>query len=174
MELHPSAQRYIDRFNLQPHPEGGFYRETYRSPTTLSRSDLPGGFRVSQPVSTAIYFLLTDEIFSALHRIKSDEMWHFYDGDPLEVHMLSGPPPGRHEVLALGRGDGLHLQGTVTAGVWFGARVRAPGTWSLVGCTVAPGFCFEDFEMANRENLVMQFPGHRTWLESLTRSVSIG
>lgn len=169
MELDPYAREYIRRLNLRPHPEGGFYRETYRSTSSLSRRDLPGDFRVDPPVSTAIYFLLTGDGFSALHRIKSDETWHFYDGDPLDVHMLSGPPPGRHEVLALGRGEGLHLQGTVMAGMWFGARVRAPGTWSLVGCTVAPGFCFEDFEMGSRVNLLGLFPAHQELVKNLTR-----
>ncbi len=166
MKLPDLAKEYVDRLGLLPHPEGGFYKETYRSETKLTKNNLPNGFIVDPVISTAIYFLLTSESFSAFHKIKSDELWHFYDGDPLDVYQLTPQGP---EVLSLGRGEGLSLQGVVPASLWFGSRVRPPGNWSLVGCTVAPGFSFEDFELGSKSKLSQMFPSQKELIASLTR-----
>ncbi|MBN8217658.1 MAG: cupin domain-containing protein [Spirochaetes bacterium] len=165
-----SPEALIRLLGLMPHPEGGFYRETYRSGGILPRAQLPPGFSGDAPFSTAIYFLLTKDAFSSFHRIRSDELWHFYSGDPLEVHLLS--PGTGHRLLELGPEleRGQAFQGCVEAGAWFGARVRPGGAWSLVGCTVAPGFRFEDFELARREALARQFPDQRNLVHDLTRS----
>lgn len=159
------AKMYIKKLELLPHPEGGYYRETYASGIQTNFE----GFSASRRVSTAIYYLLQQNDFSAFHRIKSDEMWHFYDGDPLEVFILE--EEGALSMLRVG----LHLsndeqpQALVSAGKWFASRVAKGGKFSLVGCTVAPGFDYQDFEMADRERLVSQYPQHRKIIEELTR-----
>ena len=160
---------WIDKLNLEKHPEGGYYSETYRSEMSLPQDVLPEGFDGSRSLLTAIYFLLRNEDFSALHRLKSDEMWHFYDGSPLRVHMIE--PGGRYTWHRLGREAerGDILQAVVPAGCWFGATLEEPGTWSLVGCVVSPGFDFRDFELATRDELLQLYPMHRELILGLTR-----
>ena len=163
------AKFWIERLGLMRHPEGGYYRETYRSSVTIAHEALPPEFAGARPVATAIYFLLAEEDFSALHRLKSDEMWHFYAGDALEVHVIS--PEGQHSMLRLGadpRGEEV-LQAVVQAGSWFGSRLRAPNSYALVGCTVAPGFDFSDFELGARAELIRRYPQHRELILQLTR-----
>jgi predicted cupin superfamily sugar epimerase len=164
-----TAQHWIDRLNLQPHPEGGWYRQTYRAALTLPRSAL-AGHSGDRAASTAIYFLLADEQFSALHRLHSDEVWHFYAGSGLIVHVIA--PDGEYQQLLLGSDTeaGEQFQAVVPAGCWFGSSLRHPNTYALVGCTVAPGFDFADFEMAKRNQLTAQYPQHRTIIGRLTRS----
>jgi predicted cupin superfamily sugar epimerase len=164
-----AAQQWVQRLRLEPHPEGGFYRQTYRAALTLPQSALPrhAGDRAA---STAIYFLLAGDQFSALHRLRSDEVWHFYTGSSLIVHVIE--PGGKYSQILLG-GDaafGEHFQAVVPAGCWFGSSLRHPNTYALVGCTVAPGFDFADFEMANRDDLSAQYPQHRAIIERLTRA----
>jgi hypothetical protein len=163
-----SAQQWIERLNLEPHPEGGWYRQTYRAPLTLPRSALPG-FAGDRPASTAIYFLLAGDQFSAFHRLRSDEVWHFYAGSALIVHVIE--PGGRYNQLLLGSdaSSGEQFQAVVPAGCWFGSSLRHPDSYALVGCTVAPGFDFADFEMAERNELAVRFPQHRKIIERLTR-----
>ena len=163
------AQDWIDRLNLQPHPEGGFFRETYRATLTLPQSALPG-HTGARAASTAIYFLLTGDQFSAFHRIRSDELWHFYAGSSLIVHVIQ--PGGDYLQLLLGSNtdQGEQFQAVVPAGCWFGSSLRQPDTYALVGCTVAPGFDFADFEMAKREALAAQYPQHRSIIARLTRA----
>jgi len=157
------ARALAAALGLAPHPEGGFFRETFRAPLVVRA---PQGERAA---STAIYFLLPGGSFSALHRIRSDEVWHHYEGDPLELHTLD--EAGVHEVVLLGRdiARGQRPQHVVAAGVWQGA-VPAGERFTLCGCTVAPGFDFADFDMPSREELVGRFPQHRAWVEKLTRA----
>ena len=161
-----TAQDWVARLGLAPHPEGGWYRETYRSSESVAATALPARFPGARAFATGIYYLLEAGDRSRLHRIRSDEMWHFYDGDPLTVWSIDAA--GAATALRLGRGDGLVLQGVVPAGGWFGARVEPPGRFSLVGCTVAPGFEFFDLEMADRTEMLQSFPQHRALIESLT------
>lgn len=163
------AQHWIDRLNLQPHPEGGFFRETYRAALTLPQSALPE-HTGARAASTAIYFLVAGDQFSAFHRIRSDELWHFYAGSGLVVHVIQ--PGGDYQQLLLGSNanQGEQFQAVVPAGCWFGSSLRQPDTYALVGCTVAPGFDFADFEMAKREALAAQFPQHRNIIARLTRA----
>ena len=151
------------RFKLQPHPEGGFFRESYRAETAVAG---PHGSRVA---STAIYFLMTADAVSRLHRIKSDECWHFYLGSPLcvvEIH----PETGVLTKTILGSNvlGGEMCQYVVKAGTWFGSYPLQGGEFSFVGCTVAPGFEFADFELASREKMLAQFPQHAAEIEPLT------
>jgi hypothetical protein len=164
-----TAAYWIERLGLAPHPEGGYFRESYRSTDVIGAESLPARYGGARAVSTAIYFLLRAGEISALHRIKSDEVWHFYAGGALVVSAIR--PDGERRDLVLGPDlDAGHaLQATVPAGDWFGAA-PAPGTaYALVGCTVAPGFEFADFELADRRRLTAQYPGHAALIERLTR-----
>lgn len=158
------AQYWIDHLELKPHPEGGFYKETYRAELSTNFE----GFEQSRSVSTGIYFLLTQNNFSAFHRIKSDEMWHFYAGDSVSVFVIY--PNGRLEEIRLGLNleNGEVPQAVVPRNAWFASRTQ--GEYGLVGCTVAPGFDFQDFEMADRTELITKYPDHQEIIQSLTRS----
>ena len=155
-----TAQDWIALLQLVSHPEGGFYRETYRSPVAVV---LPA-FTGARAVSTAIYFLLPAGNVSALHRIKSDEIWHFYAGQALTIHLITAA--GKYTALTVGPDQ---PQAVVPAGCWFGATIETG--YALVGCTVAPGFDFCDFEMAERSALLAMYPQHRTLIERLTKPV---
>ncbi|HEX6495140.1 MAG TPA: cupin domain-containing protein [Acidobacteriaceae bacterium] len=163
------AQQWIERLKLEPHPEGGYYRQTYCAPLMLPRSALPvhSGDRAA---STAIYFLLAGDQFSALHRLRSDEAWHFYAGSGLIVHVIE--PDGTYSEILLGSNVNAEeqFQAVVPAGCWFGSSLRHPDAYALVGCTVAPGFDFADFEMARRDDLTARYPQHRAIIERLTRA----
>jgi predicted cupin superfamily sugar epimerase len=163
------AGDWIGKLRLEPHPEGGYFRETYRSSVTIAREALPAGFAGGRAASTAIYFLLEGKDFSAFHRLRSDEMWHFYEGDPLIVHVIE--PDGKYSSVLLGRDldAGQVLQAVVPAGCWFASHVADWNSFALVGCTVAPGFDFADFEMGKREELVRAYPRHRGLIERLAR-----
>jgi predicted cupin superfamily sugar epimerase len=153
-----TAEELVRALDLLPHPEGGFYRETYRATTLVTT---PRGPRAA---STAIYFLVTAGSFSALHRIASDELWHFYRGDPLEIVSLDADGE-RHDV----RLDAGRPQAVVPAGRWFGSRLAPGGRFALVGCTVSPGFDFADFELGTRAELLASFPHHAALVGELTR-----
>jgi len=159
-----TADDWIARLGLIRHPEGGWYRETYRSSERIERAALPPRFGGPRAFSTAIYYLLRAGERSALHRIKSDEVWHHYAGDAVELWLLE--EPGRARQVRLG-GDG-EPQVIVPAGVWYGARVVAGGAYALMGGTVAPGFDFADFELADRAALIATCPGERAIIETLT------
>lgn len=158
---------------MLPHPEGGYFVETYRSAETISCTALPQRFGGDRAFGTGIYFLLENHHFSALHRIQSDEIWHFYAGGSLEVFVIHND--GRLKVVKLGPNpdNGEVFQAVVPAGVWFGSKPASTSTYSLVGCTVAPGFDFEDFELAQRSDLLALYPQHQRIIEMLTPSPSI-
>jgi hypothetical protein len=159
---------WITTLGLIPHPEGGFYRETYRSAEMIEAQHLPARFGGRRVYSTAIYFLLPGDHISALHRIKSDEVWHFYAGSALTLTLIH--PDGRLVEHRLGPDPGRErFQAVVPAGCWYGAFVEDPGSWALVGGTVAPGFDFADFELADRAALLARFPQHRETILRLTR-----
>jgi predicted cupin superfamily sugar epimerase len=163
---HPAAKDdLIRRFDLQPHPEGGFFRETYRCAGSVRRAD---GSTPARSASTAIYYLLCDGAHSAWHRIKSDEVWHFYAGAPLNVHVLDAA--GALITHRLGNPlthSNAVFQAVVPAGLWFAAECADPATFALVGCTVAPGFEFSEFELANVDALKAQSPRHAALIERL-------
>jgi predicted cupin superfamily sugar epimerase len=164
-----SAHDWIETLGLKPHPEGGWFRETYRSDEAVARAALPSRFTGDRAFSTAIYYLLEGEEFSALHRIRQDEVFHFYDGCGLTLHVID--PAGDYATIRLGRdpaGDAVP-QAVVPAGCVFGATVSVPGSFALVGCTVATGFDFADFELPERAELCRRFPQHRAVIERLTR-----
>lgn len=165
-----TAEHWKKTLQLMQHVEGGSFRETYRAPLVIDHEALPEGFAGARNASTAIYFLLEDGDFSAFHRIAADEMWHFYDGQPLHIYEIK--PDGSLHVHRLGRdvGQGEQLQLVIPAGSWFASSVEETGGFALVGCTVAPGFDFADFELAEREILSKQFPQHAGLIALLTRA----
>ena len=163
------VQNIINKLELQPHPEGGYFRETYRSDGIISQEHLGSEFVGDRNYCTAIYFLLTSDTFSAFHKINQDEMWHFYKGSPLTLHMIS--PEGDYSKVSIGNNieNDEVLQFVVPATYWFAAEVIADNSYALVGCTVSPGFDFRDFEMPNRETLIALFPQHSNVITKLTR-----
>lgn len=161
-------ENLVQSLGLSPHPEGGFYRETYRAAESIAHAALPGRFPGDRSHGTAIYYLLGAGDRSKLHRIGSDEIWHFYAGDPLLIVALS--PEGALTVTRLGQdfAAGEVPQHVVPAGHWFGAIPAEDSAYALTGCTVAPGFDFADFELGTRADLLAAFPQHRAWIEKLT------
>ncbi len=166
------ANYWIHKLALEPHPEGGFYRQSYKADLVLPREALPQ-FPGPRAASTAIYFLLEGENFSAFHRLRSDELWHFYVGGPLAVHAID--EQGRYSEIHLGTDPeaGQVLQAVVKAGCWFASRLQDLKSYALVGCTVAPGFDFDDFELAKRAELVKSYPQHQEVIKKLTREVTV-
>jgi predicted cupin superfamily sugar epimerase len=160
--MNEAAQALVAALGLAPHPEGGFYRETFRAPTVFDTT------QGSRAASTAIYFLLPAGTFSALHRVRSDEVWHHYDGDPLDLHTIDDS--GHHAVARVGRAISLgeRPQLIVPAGVWQ-AAVPVGFAYALCGCTVSPGFDFADFEMPSRALLLRRFPDLGDVIAALTR-----
>ena len=158
---------WIKHLNLQAHPEGGFYKETYRSEEIITTQSLPTRFEGQRNFSTAIYFLLRSQDRSVFHRIKSDELWHFYQGSTLSIYILTDQGL-QIQKLVTNLLQGESLQVMVPANCWFGARVEEKETYALCGCTVAPGFDFKDFEMAGREELLRQYPGWEKEIIELT------
>jgi predicted cupin superfamily sugar epimerase len=164
-----SAAFWIEHLGLTPHPEGGHFRETYRAAERLSSTALPARYGGLRACSTAIYFLLRAGEVSALHRLKSDELWHFHAGGPLVVSVID-PGGARHDItLGPDPDAGQLFQATVPAGAWFGAALQSGTAYTLVGCTVAPGFEFADFELADRGALLWRYPQHAALIEHLTR-----
>lgn len=165
-----SAADLVTSLGLVPHPEGGHYRETYRARDTIAAQALPDGFSGARSISTAILYLLEADDFSAFHRIRSDEIWHFHLGGTLWIHEID--PVGKLTTTRLGAdvAGGEHLQHVVLAGHWFAAQPAPSTSYSLVGCTVAPGFAFEDFEMADPAALAAQWPAHQALIERLGRA----
>jgi predicted cupin superfamily sugar epimerase len=154
---------WIEALAMLPHPEGGFYKETYRSSTTTSINGK------ERNLCTAIYFLLTSDNFSAFHKIKSDEIWHFYEGSSISI--LYFTPEKTLKIIYLGKNieRGEQPQAVVPANCWFASYVPEPNSFALVGCTVSYGFDFEDFEMAQREHLLQEFPAFKEVIEKFTR-----
>lgn len=157
----------IEKLNLKAHPEGGFFKETYRCEESVKKENLHPRFTGDRAHSTSIYFLLTSENYSALHKIQSDEMWHHYEGGTLEIYSINDA--GKLTVHQLGKNfeNNEQPQIVIKAGEWFGSKVKDKDSYALVGCTVSPGFDFEDFVMGDKEELLKLFPQHKEVIENL-------
>jgi len=164
------ADILIEKLDLKPHPEGGYFKETYRSNEVILNNNLPIRFSGNRCFSTSIYFLLKSEDFSAFHKINQDEVWHFHEGSPIRIHQIS--PKGEYSSILLGNDivNGQLFQHVVPANYWFGATVENKESYTLVGCTVAPGFEFDDFVLAQREELTQLFPKHSEIVTKLTNA----
>lgn len=168
MNIEPNqAEYWIDRLGLTAHPEGGFYKETYRSSENIQVCGLPFRFGSPRSFSTAIYFLLRSVDKSRFHRIKSDELWHFHLGSSLNIYVLQNM---QLSIFKLGSDidNGDSLQVTIPANCWFAAKISSPNTFTLASCTVAPGFDFKDFEMGDRQQLLQEFPSHADVIKELS------
>ena len=163
------AQKVIEKLKLQEHPEGGYFKETYRSEALIPHDSLVGNFKGDRNISTAIYFMLTSEMFSAFHKVEQDELWHFHFGSSIELHTIS--PEGIHATHIIGNDimNGEQPQLTVEGGDWFCAKVKDSNSFSLVSCTVAPGFDFRDFILPSKDEMVKLFPQHETIISEFTR-----
>ena len=161
------AEYWIHHLQLKPHPEGGFYKETYRSGEVISAAGLPSRFSGERSFSTAIYFLLRSQDKSLFHRIQSDELWHYHAGSPLSIYVLNREGFTVHK-LGPDLKNGQSLQIVIPAGSWFGAVVNEADSYTLSGCTVSPGFDFQDFELAERQVLLRSFPEQTEIINFLT------
>ena len=163
-----SIETIVNTLDLKPHPEGGYFKETYRSAGTIKTESLDARYNGERNYSTCIYFLLTSDNFSAFHRIKQDEIWHFYDGSPIRLHMIT--EAGTHTAQIIGKEINLGElpQFVVPGGCWFASEVLENNSYSLTGCTVSPGFSFEDFELKSRKELTALFPSHEGVITKLT------
>jgi len=168
--MRPSADYWIKQLQLTRHIEGGSYNRTYCSDLLVPQQQLPPGFKGDRPIATSIYFLLEKDQFSAMHRIASDELWHFYYGDALIVYEINSSGHLTEHLLGNDPEKNESFQCVVKAGSWFGSKTKEGGDYSLVGCTVSPGFDFADFELAERAALLQQFPQHSKLIRLLTRT----
>lgn len=164
-----TATTIIEKLGLLPHPEGGFFKETYRSDEEISQNALPQYFSGARNHSSCIYFLLRSADFSAFHKINQDEIWHFYEGSTIRLVMIS--PEGKVTEVTIGRDivNGEVPQFVVPKHHWFAAKVITTNSFALVGCTVAPGFDFADFVLPTREALIQLFPQHKLLITQFTR-----
>jgi len=165
-----TAEQIRALLKLEPHPiEGGYFVETYQSALRIPRASLPTFYSSDRAAGTAIYYLLTPDTFSALHRLPGDEVFHFYVGDPVE--MLQLKPDGSGEVVVLGHdiAAGMRPQHVVPGGVWQGSRLRAGGSYALLGTTMSPGFDYKDYESGTRQSLTQIYAQHSAMIASLTR-----
>ncbi len=164
-----NARYWVEKFNMLLHPEGGYFAETYRSSENIPQSVLPQRFKGNRCFSTGIYFLLENHHFSAFHRIESDEMWHFYAGGPLDIYVID--KNGVLNIIKLGNNPDHDevFQAVVPAGCWFASKPHINSPYSLVGCTVAPGFDFDGFELADRATLIDLYPQYQSIISLLTR-----
>jgi predicted cupin superfamily sugar epimerase len=165
-----TAEKIKSLLNLTPHPEeGGYFVETYRSQYHIPKDALPEGYKDERLFATAIYYLLTPDTFSAMHRLPTDEIFHFYLGDPVE--MLQLLPDGSGNIITLGSDiiQGMHLQITVKKGIWQGSRLLPGGRFALLGTTMSPGFERADYESGKRDVLIKSYPRFRDLISALTR-----
>ena len=162
------AGEIIIKYNLIKHPEGGYFSETYRSKEKIRKIHLPKRFSGYRHFSTAIYYLLTGNDFSCFHRLNADEVWHFYSGSSLILYVIS--PKGNLKKIVLGNeSENTVHQYTFKHNHWLAGEVSDKNSYSFVGCTVSPGFEYEDFEPGQRNDLIKKFPRHRDIIKKFTR-----
>lgn len=165
-----NSQYYISKLGLLPHPEGGYYKEFYRAEEIFLKNQLPTRYSGKRNFSTSIYFLLSEDDVSNFHRLQSDELWHFYSGSALIIYILNE----HHGLSKIYLGNDLesneNFQVVIKAGNWFAAEVIDKKSYALLGCTVAPGFDFSDFELAKRDTLLDKFQGHKELILRFTRN----
>jgi uncharacterized protein len=164
-----TADYWIKHLQLTQHIEGGWYSEVYRSDLILQKEQLPDSFNDKRNICTHIYFLLEKNGFSAFHRIKSDELWHFYAGDPLVIYEIDQLGEMTEHLLGNDIEKGQSLFCVIKKRNWFASRVADGGEYGLAGCTVAPGFDFNDFELAQKSSLINSYPRYADLIDSMTR-----
>jgi len=164
-----TAAYWIEKLNLIEHPEGGYFREIYRSAEAIQGEHLPKRFTGPRAFSTSIYYLLEGDDFSSFHRLKADEVWHFYSGCPLTIYSINLQGILSQIILGSDLAQGEVFQAVVPAGSWFAATPNESHSYTLAGCAVSPGFEMDDFELGKRGALVKKFPQHKQLIERFTR-----
>lgn len=154
---------------MEPHPEGGYFKETYRSFGFMEKNTLPTEYSGKRNYSTCIFFLLTSDTYSAFHKINQDEIWHFYAGSPLKLYIISDKGEYSEHFIGNDFSAGQIPQFVVPGGHWFAAKTTEPDNYSFVGCTVSPGFDFADFVLPKRNELIRLFPQHKEIITQFTR-----
>lgn len=163
------AQQRIGQLGLQRHPEGGWFKEVYRSPDIIIKDHLPSRYSGHRSFGTSIYFMLEGNDFSAFHRLRSDEIWFYHDGCPLWLYIIHQDASLEKVRIGNNPDDGSCFQKVIPAGCWFAARPCTENSYTLLGCTVSPGFDFSDFELADRDELTSQYPQHAALITEYTR-----
>lgn len=159
----------IEQLRLMPHPEGGYFKEIYRSKEFIGKESLPIRFESARTLSTSIYYMLTENDISLFHKIQSDEIWHFYKGTTIIIHQISSDGIYTEFKLGSNLGAGELPQIIIKNNNWFAAEVKDKNSFGLVGCTVSPGFDFKDFELAERYTLIEKFPEHEKLIKKFTK-----
>lgn len=159
---------WIEKLQLTSHPEGGYFVRTYRSPNLISHQSLPERYSGARVCAGAIYFLVPGDQASKLHRLKCEEIWCYHVGAPLTLFIIEKDGTVQHIILGPDCEKGEQFQATIPHGVWFGAKVNKKDAYTLVSCITAPGFDFEDFELAERQSLIQKYPQHKDMIEMLT------
>ena len=167
--INRTAEYWIRHLKLEQHPEGGYYTRVYSSDLQIKQNTLPKNFYDDRPICTHIYYLLTQKEFSAFHRIQSDELWHFYDGDGLKIYEIAKDASLIEHKLGLDLESGQLPFCIIKAGNWFAADLMWNSKYSLVGCSVSPGFDFAEFEMAEKEKLITQYPEYKDLIRRFTK-----
>jgi uncharacterized protein len=166
--MHKKAKYYIDKLNLLPHPEGGYFKEIYRSGELINIEGLPKRYKSKRSFSTSIYFLIEGHQVSKFHRLKSDEVWHFYDGGSIKIHIIQKEGNLKEIILGKNLSRGEIFQFTIEKNNWFGAELIDKNSFALIGCSVSPGFDFSDFELAQRDILLQKYPQLKKEIIKLT------
>ena len=164
----PTAEYWIQHYNLQPHPEGGFFRETYRSVLETEKKNLPIGYDDDRHLSTSIYFLLRSGEKSKFHRLRSDEMWYYHYGSALKIILIDQEGNKHNRLLGPNIEKAEKLQVLVPGGTVFAAEVSEKESYSLIGCMVSPGFEYADFELFAQDDLIQAYPQHRELITRFT------
>ena len=167
--MHEKAKYYIDKLKLQKHPEGGYFNEIYRADEIFEASVLPERYNGDRAFSTSIYFLLDGKDISAFHKLQSDEIWHFYDGCQVKVSIITPLHSLEERILGSNLDNKENLQTVINKHSWFGAELTDKSSFSLIGCTVSPGFDFQDFEVGKREQLLEEYPEFSNIILRLTK-----
>ena len=167
--MNKKAKEYIDKLQLKVHPEGGYFSEVYRSEELIKVNHLSERYNSSRSFSTSIYYMLEGNQFSSFHRLKSDELWHFYDGTALTIIVIN--EKGLLDKIRLGNDLNKRetFQTVIKKNSWFAAELIDKNSFALIGCTVSPGFDFDDFELGNRNDLVKEFPRYEEVIVKFTR-----
>lgn len=167
--MNAKAKQYIDKLQLTAHPEGGYFSEVYKSDEVISGDHLPDRYGTSRSFSTSIYFMLEGNQVSTFHKLKSDELWHFYDGTALDIYIIDAQGSLNKTRLGNNIEAGEVFQTVVKKNTWFGAELINKSSYALIGCTVAPGFDFNDFELANMDDLIKKYPDYKEIILKLTK-----
>lgn len=167
--MNTKAKYYIEKLQLQPHPEGGYFKEVYRSGEIIEAEHLPIRYRGQRAFSTSIYFMLEGTQKSLFHKLKSDEIWHYYDGSSVKIHLIDIDGNLSEKILGNDLNSDEQFQVIILKGNWFAAEIIDKKSFAFFGCTVSPGFDFNDFDLAESKILIEKFPKHASLIKEFTR-----